>query len=531
MGDSAATSGTGKLAPGTGMALVGMAAAVFVVCNDFTAPAVALPTIEKAFNTDIGSVQWVINAYALIFGILIVPGGRLADMFGRRRMFFIGSAIFAGFSALAGAAQSPAWLIAARALMGIGGAMMWPATVGMTFALLPKEKAGLAGGLILGVAGLGNACGPLIGGLLTEQASWRWIFFLNVPIAIAACTIMWLKVHQPAEGVRERLDYAGTVVLSIGLAALLIALDQSTDWGFGDWRVLLLLFGTVAMLTLFVRIERRAGSHALIPAGIIKSREFAACCGVTLLLSATFYSMVLYLPQFMQKLLGFGPLKAGAGLLPMMVTFSVVSFAGAPLYARVGAKKMVVTGAFFYLVAGFLLSLPGVDSPYLALVPGMIVGGLGLGIFLSSNTTAAVTSVDEEHASLASGLVFMFQTAGGSLGLGLTTAVFTASAQSTVHADKLADGLSQVQEHAVNGVLAGTDSAAALVEKFPGAAAHLQNLASSAFVDGMHAAFRLDAALALAGIVIAALYIGGRLKFTRAPRPRPVEAPPETVGN
>src|SRR5919198_4515749 len=134
MEGGAATSGNGKLAPGTGMALVGIAAAVFVVCNDFTAPAVALPTIEKDFNADISSVQWVINAYALIFGILIVPGGRLADMFGRRKMFFIGSAIFAGFSVLAGAAQSPAWLIGARALMGIGGALMWPATVGMTFA-------------------------------------------------------------------------------------------------------------------------------------------------------------------------------------------------------------------------------------------------------------------------------------------------------------------------------------------------------------------------------------------------------------
>lgn len=517
MEGSAATSGTGKLAPGTGMALVGIAAAVFVVCNDFTAPAVALPTIEKDFNTDISSVQWVINAYALVFGILIIAGGRLADMFGRRKLFFIGSAIFAGFSVLAGAAQSPAWLIGSRALMGIGGALMWPATVGMTFAALPKEKAGLAGGLIIGIAGLGNACGPLLGGLLTEQASWRWIFFLNLPIALLACTIVWLKIHQPVEGTRERIDYAGTVTLALGVACLLIALDQSTDWGFGDWRVLTLLVAMVVLLIAFVQIEKRAGPNALIPGDVMGSKEFAACCGVTLLLSATFYAMIFYLPQFMQKLLDFGPLKAGAGLLPMMLTFSLVSFAGAPLYARVGAKKMVVTGCFFYVLSGLAFSLLHVTSPYAALVPGMVLGGIGIGLFLSSNTTAAVTSVDEKHSSLASGIVFMFQTAGGSVGLGVTTAVFTAAAQAHVHEDKIAGNLSQLQEHAVNGVLAGTDSAQTLASKFPEAAQHLHDLASSAFVEGMQAAFRLDAALSLAALVIAAFFIGGRLRFKREP--------------
>src|SRR5215475_7157783 len=197
-----------RLAPGTRMALAAMAAAVFVVTNDFTAPAVALPTIEHDFNADLGSVQWVINAYSLLFGILIVPGGRLADMFGRRRMFFIGAGIFAGFSALAGAAQSVPWLITARALMAVGGALMWPATIGMTFAALPKAKAGLAGGFILGVAGLGNALGPMIGGFLTENASWRWLFFLNVPISAVAVGMTWWRIHQPSPDERDRLDYA-----------------------------------------------------------------------------------------------------------------------------------------------------------------------------------------------------------------------------------------------------------------------------------------------------------------------------------
>ena len=148
-----------------------MGVAVFIVANDFTALAVALPAIEKQFDTDVGTVQWVINAYALTFGVLIVVGGRLADIFGRKRVFILGAAIFAVFSVLGGVAQDTAWLIACRTLMGIGGAMMWPAILGMTFAALPESRAGLAGGLILGAAGIGNAVGPMFGGVLRTRSA------------------------------------------------------------------------------------------------------------------------------------------------------------------------------------------------------------------------------------------------------------------------------------------------------------------------------------------------------------------------
>ena len=182
---------------GTLLALGAMAMAVLVIANDITALSVALPDIEKDFDADVTSVQWVINAYALVFGVLIVTGGRLADMFGRRRMFFYGAAIFALFSLLAGIAQDELWLIACRGLMGVGGAIMWPAVLGMTYELLPGEKAGLAGGLIIGVAGLGNAAGPLIGGALTEAASWRAVMFVNLPIAALACFATWRLIREP----------------------------------------------------------------------------------------------------------------------------------------------------------------------------------------------------------------------------------------------------------------------------------------------------------------------------------------------
>ncbi|MCB0829761.1 MAG: MFS transporter, partial [Solirubrobacterales bacterium] len=175
----------------TYLAMVAMALGVFIIANDITAMNVALPSIEKDFGTSVTTVQWVVNAYALVFGVLIVTGGRLADLFGRREAFFVGAGIFLVASVAGATAQTESWLIAARAVQGIGGALIWPAVLGMTFALLPEEKAGLAGGLILGVAGIGNALGPMIGGALTEFASWRWILFLNVPICLAAIVAVY----------------------------------------------------------------------------------------------------------------------------------------------------------------------------------------------------------------------------------------------------------------------------------------------------------------------------------------------------
>jgi MFS family permease len=172
-----------------------MGMAVVVIANDFSAINVALPTMESDFHTNVNTIQWVVNAYALTFGVMIVTGGRLADMFGRRNAFFLGTAIFATMSALGGAAQTETWLILTRTLMGIGGALMWPAILGMTYGLLPEEKAGLAGGIIIGAAGLGNAIGPLVGGVLTDALSWRWIFFLNVPVSIFAVLVTYFLVH------------------------------------------------------------------------------------------------------------------------------------------------------------------------------------------------------------------------------------------------------------------------------------------------------------------------------------------------
>ncbi|MGH8429592.1 MAG: MFS transporter, partial [Solimonas sp.] len=322
------------------LALFAMGMSVLVIANDFSAVNVALPAMEEDFNTGINTIQWVVNAYALTVGVMIVTGGRLADMFGRRRAFYLGTAIFASMSALGAAAQTETWLILSRVAMGVGGALMWPAVLGMTFGLLPKEKAGLAGGIILGAAGFGNALGPLIGGVLTEELSWRWIFIVNVPVAAFAVFVTnRLVTTEEPKPERQQIDYPGIAAISVGLVSLLVALDQVDDWGWGDPRVIGLLALSALLLLAFIPIERRAGLAALIPRDVIRNESFRASCLAVLLMSATFFASLLYLPQFMQKHLGYSPLKAGVGVLPFLATFALVSFVSGPIYDRVGAKR------------------------------------------------------------------------------------------------------------------------------------------------------------------------------------------------
>jgi len=443
------------------LGMVAMAVAVFVIANDFTALSVALPAIERTFGTSVNTSQWVINGYAMVFGVAIVTGGRLADMFGRRRIFFIGAGVFATFSLIGGFAPDIWLLLAGRFTMGIGGAMMWPAILGMTFSLLPKSKAGLAGGLVLGSAGCGNAFGPLLGGFLTDTIGWRWIFFFNLPIAVAAVIVTYLVV-KPDEDRKDHagIDYLGMGVLTVGLFALLLALDMGTRIGWtSPFMIGLFVMAGIALAKFFF-VERRAGDRALVPDDVMRNGSFAAASLATLLMSAIFFAALLYLPQFMSKVLGFRAIESGAGLLPMMGTFAVTSFIAGRLYARLGAKVSVTGGALFLTAGMFLLSRISPTTTYDDLIFGMVVLGIGIGLFYSSITTAAITALDSSRASLGGAIVYMAEIAGGSIGLGANTAI----------------------------VLSASDMA-----------------------DGIHIAFLVDGILAACGAIVALFFVGGTL--------------------
>jgi len=513
----AATADPEKLAPGTVMALVAMGLGVIVIANDFTALNVALTAIEGDFNVDLGTAQWVINAYCLVFGMAIVTGGRLADLFGRRRAFFVGSALFAGFSLLGGLAPNAPFLIAMRVGMGLGGALMWPAILGMTYAALPESKAGLAGGLILGAAGLGNAMGPPLGGILTDELSWRWIFFLNVPIAVIAVLVTWAKVHQPRPKVEdERIDYPGIATLSTGLFLILLAFDQAADWGFGSPAVIGMLVVAGLLLTAFTFIEPRMKKSALIPVDVFKTTEFRNACITVTLMSAVFFVTVLYGPQFMEKILGYSALKAGVGMLPMLGMFAITSFIAGPLYGRLGPKVTITAGAVGLTVGPFLLSMVDAGATYSALIAGFALTGLGAGLFYPSVTTAGVTALDPSRTSLAGGLVYMCQIGGGAIGVAITTTIFTitsendldSKATTALHGHQLTDH----QVAVLHGQLAGTDAARHALNQLPQSAQNvIVPIIKDSFAVGVQAGFRFCAIAAVLGLLISLFFVGGRL--------------------
>jgi EmrB/QacA subfamily drug resistance transporter len=519
-----------RIAPGAVMALIAMGLGVIVIANDFTALNVALTAIEGDFNVDLGTAQWVINAYCLVFGMAIVTGGRLADLFGRRRAFFVGSALFAGFSLLGGLAPNAIFLIVMRVGMGLGGALMWPAILGMTYAALPKSKAGLAGGLILGAAGLGNAMGPLLGGVLTDALSWRWIFFLNVPIAIIAVLVTWAKVHQPRPQVDdERIDYPGIATLSTGLLLILLAFDQAADWGFGSPAVIAMLVVAGLLLTSFTFIEPRMKKSALIPVDVFRTTEFRNACTTVTLMSAVFFVTVLYAPQFMEKILGYSALKAGVGMLPMLGTFALTSFIAGPLYGRLGPKITVTAGAIGLTVGAFLLSMVDASSSYSALIVGLALTGLGAGLFYPSVTTAGVTALDPSRTSLAGGLVYMCQIAGGAIGVAITTTIFTITSENeldskgatALHGHELTDH----QVGVLHGQLAGTNAAEDALHQLPQSAQNaIVPIIKDSFAVGVQAGFRFVAIAAVLGFLISLFFVGGRLLPRRSGEPERAEA-------
>ena len=495
----------------TVFALLVLGLANAMLAQDLAALNVALPSIERDLNVDLTTAQWVINAYLLIYGVMIVTAARLADEIGRRRVFLIGAVIFAATSLLAGFAANASWLIATRALMGIGAGMMLPAIAGMSYAVVPREKAAMAGGFVVAGYGIGMALGPIVGGGLTEFVGWRWIQFVNVPFAILL--IFGVRALIPANAApssRVRIDYRGIVVFSAGVAALLFALDQVTDWGWGDPRILLSLLLAAALIAAFPLLERRAGETALIPGDIIRNPGVAIACVTRALMGPAYSAAVLFLPQIMQKLMNLSPLEAGAGMLPMLGGYAVVSFLVGSLAARLDPRLGVIAGMACLAAAPLLLAQFSANVGYSSLVLGMAVFGIGLGLFMPSVTTEAVQADDRDRKSLASGLTLMAQWVGGAIGLGLTTTIVATSERSAVDAHLAASGaeLTAAERGAVQGVLAGAESAQQIMARFdPALANDLLAMAVAAFAAGVRSGLRLDAGIAAVGLLVSLLLL------------------------
>jgi EmrB/QacA subfamily drug resistance transporter len=405
------------------LAVLGIAQLMVVL--DATIVNVALPSAQEALGFSDTSRQWIVTAYALAFGSLLLLGGRLGDFFGRKRVFVVGLAGFAGASALGGAAQSFEVLVAARALQGAFGALLAPAALSLlTTTFTDPDERGEAFGVFGAIAGSGAAVGLLLGGVLTEYLSWRWVMFVN--LAFAAPTIVGaiaLLHHEAAES-RPRIDLPGTITVTAGLFAIVYGFSQAERTSWGDPLTLAFLAGGVVLLAVFAAIERRV-AHPLLPLRVILDRDRGGSYLAVGISGAGMFGVFLFLTYFLQQNLGYSPVKTGLAFLPMtLAIMAVATTVSAKVLGRTGPKPLIAAGMTASALGMVLLTGITADATYLAdILPGLLLVGAGLALVIAPGMASATYGVKREDAGVASAMVNTMQQVGGSIGTALLSTV------------------------------------------------------------------------------------------------------------
>jgi EmrB/QacA subfamily drug resistance transporter len=440
----------------------------FMVVLDASVVNVALPSIQRDVGFSEQSLSWVLNAYTLLFGGFLLLGGRAADRLGRRRVFMAGMALFTGASLACGLSESEATLLIARGAQGLGGALVSPAALSIiltTFAEGSERNRALA---IWGaIAGAGGAVGLLLGGAIVEVLSWRWVFFVNVPIGAAVLLLApRILPESRDEGVRSGYDLEGATAITLGTMALVFTLIKANDWGWGSGRTLAGLAVAVVLLVGFVWIEHRH-ENPLVPLRIFTNRSLAASDATMLLLAAALFCLFYFCTLYLQQVLGYNALKTGVAYLPF--SFAIISSSGVAsrVADRVGPKPVLVGGLLLAAVGFALFTRLKVHGDYAGTVlPAMLVMGVGLGMSFVPITIAATSGVAAEDSGLASGLLNTTQQVGGSLGLAVLSAVSTSRITSALErgstqAAALTHGFTAA--FTVSAILCGAAAALALV--------------------------------------------------------------------
>jgi EmrB/QacA subfamily drug resistance transporter len=411
-----------KIAPlpsNLGLALIVIAAAQLMVVLDATIVNIALPSIQKALQFSATGLEWVINAYALTFGGLLLLGGRAGDLFGRRRMFVVGIVVFTLGSLAGGFATSTTWLIVARAAQGIGAAVVAPTALSLiadTF----KEGAdrNRALGVYGAVAGAGGALGLLLGGVLTSVASWRWVLFVNVPIGIVLAVVA-PRVLASSHRRPGRLDMPGALTVTGGMVSLVYGLTRAATYGWTDTMTLGALGLAVLLLFVFLVIESRS-THALMPFSIFAQRNRDGAYLLSLVIGVAVFGVFFFLTQFVQNILGFSPVVAGVSFLPMTATIIVTAQIVARLVGRVGPRVFITIGPLLVAAGLFWLAQINDQTTYLTgLLGPMLLIAVGMGNIFVPLTLMAVAGATPRESGLASALLNVGQQIGGSIGIAL----------------------------------------------------------------------------------------------------------------
>src|ERR687888_254954 len=405
------------------LTLVAVAFGLFMIMLDNTIVNVALPSIQHDLHIGISELEWVFNGYALTFGVLMLTGGKLADLLGRRLIFIVGLVIFAAASLACGMATTGGMLTGARVVQGVGPALMTPATLSIITAPFPPRQRGMAIGIWAGVAAMALAIGPLVGGILTEKINWSWIFFINVPIGVLGIAAARIFVDETRDTSREqRLDLPGLLSSGIGLFALTYALISTNHHSWTSARVLSLFAVAAVALVVFVLLEM----HQRIPMldlSLFRDATFAGANAVMLLVGLAMFGIFFFNSLFIQNILGYTAIQTGATFLPMTCLIILVAPQAGRLSGRIGPRWLMGLGVMVVTASLLIFSTLDAASSFWNILPGLLVGGFGMALVMTPTTAAAMGSVPVAKAGVGSAVINSMRQVGGSLGIAVMGAV------------------------------------------------------------------------------------------------------------
>jgi EmrB/QacA subfamily drug resistance transporter len=449
---------------------------------DITIVNVALPAIERALDASFSDLQWVVDAYALGLATCVLTAGALADLFGRKRLFLIGVVLFTIASAACGLANDPLFLIVARGIQGIGGAIMFATALALISQEFHGRERGTAFGAWGATVGAAVAIGPLAGGVLTSWLSWRWIFLVNVPIGVGAVLLSMRQLRESSDPDHGRLDPIGLVTLTGGLFCLILALIEGNQRGWSSDEIVALLAVAGLLLAAFIA-SQAVERTSMVDLTLFKRPAFLGAQITAFAISSSMFAMFLYLTLYLQNILGLSPLQTGLRFLPL----SIVSFVTAPiagrLSARVPIRLLLGAGLALNAVAMWLMSSVTVGSDWTVLLPGFIVGGIGIGLVNAPLASTAVSTVRQERAGMASGINNTFRQIGIATGIAALGAIFASKVDPRAFAPH------------------------------PGVAAR------ASFVAGLHDILIVGAVVAACGAVLAAALVRRRDFIASGPQP------------
>jgi len=412
--------------PRAGWTLAIVSIALFMTALDNLVVGVALPSIRIDLGGSIESLEWTVNAYTLAFAVLLITGAALGDRFGRKRMFVIGLSIFTVASALAALAPSIEALIAARAVQGLGAAIVLPLTLTLLSEAFAVEKRGMALGIWAGVSGLGVALGPFVGGAVVEGIDWQWIFWLNVPVGLVLLPLA-ARLLTESHGPASRLDLPGLGLAATGLFGLTFGIVRATELGWTSPTVLVSMLGGVALVLAFVAWELRAPAPML-PMRFFRSRGFAASNGVSFAMYFGVFGAIFLLSQFFQTAQGYGPFEAGLRTLPWTAVPMLVAPIAGLLSDRIGPRPLMVAGLALQAVAmAWLAAVSSPEVAYSSLVGPFLVAGTGMSFVFAPSAAAVLNAVRPQEAGQASGATNAIRELGGVMGVAVLASVFSAN--------------------------------------------------------------------------------------------------------